>query len=64
MNSLTRVMITEITIAVFNSITIPKHILTKTMKPGSLVIVDSTELKVYGKDEWHLEKHDVPVRHT
>ena len=28
------------------------------------MIVDSTELKVYGKDEWHQEKHDVPARRT
>lgn len=28
------------------------------------VIVDSTGLKVYGKDEWHQEKHDVPARRT
>ena len=34
------------------------------MEPGSLVIVDSTGLKVYGKDEWHQEKHDVPARRT
>ncbi len=34
------------------------------MKPGSVVIVDSTRLKVYGKDEWHQEKHAVPARLT
>ena len=34
------------------------------MEPGNLVIVDSTGLKVYGKDEWHQEKHDVPARRT
>ena len=34
------------------------------MEPGSLVIVDSTGLKVYGKDEWHQEKHSVPARRT
>jgi hypothetical protein len=28
------------------------------------IIVDSTGLKVYGKDEWHQEKHDVPARRT
>ena len=28
------------------------------------MIVDSTGLKVYGKDEWHQEKHDVPARRT
>jgi transposase len=34
------------------------------MKPGSHVIVDSTGLKVYGKDEWHQEKHGVSARRT
>jgi hypothetical protein len=29
-----------------------------------LVIVDSTGLKVYGKGEWHQEKHGVPARRT
>ena len=28
-------------------------------KTGSHIIVDSTGLKVYGKDEWHIEKHNV-----
>src|SRR5258708_12735118 len=40
------------------------HVLSQAMEPGSLVIVDSTGLKVYGKDEWHQEKHDVPARRT
>src|SRR5665648_158246 len=34
------------------------------MEPGSPVIVDSNGLKVYGKDEWHQEKHDVAARRT
>ena len=34
------------------------------MKPGSLVIVDAIGLKVYGKDEWPQEKHDVAARRT
>src|ERR1017187_9990348 len=34
------------------------------MEPGSVVIVDSTGLKVYGKDEWHQEKHGVTARRT
>jgi Transposase DDE domain len=60
MNSLARVMKAEITIPNFSSIskrsiTLPKHILTKVMESGSLVIVDCTGLKVYGKDEWHHE---------
>lgn len=28
------------------------------------MVVDSTGLKVYGKDEWHQEKYDVPARRT
>jgi hypothetical protein len=69
MNSLARVMKAEITIPDFSSISkrsiaLPKHILTKAIEPGSLVIVDSTGPKVYGKDEWHQEKHDVPARRT
>jgi hypothetical protein len=32
------------------------------MEPGSLVILDATGLKVYGKDEWHQEKRDVAAR--
>ena len=34
-----------------SSIALPRYILTKAMEPGSLVIVDSTGLKVYGKYE-------------
>lgn len=41
-----------------------RHKLTKDLAPGSIVIVDSTGLKVYGKDEWHQEKHDVAARRT
>ena len=62
MNSLARVMKADITIPDFSSIskrsiTLPRHILTEAREPGSIVIVDSTGLKVYGKDEWHQEKH-------
>jgi len=69
MNSLARIMKAEITIPDFSSISkrciaLPRHILTKAMEPGSIVIVDSTGLKVYGKDEWHQEKHAVPARRT
>jgi hypothetical protein len=69
MNSLARVMKADIAIPDFSSISkrsiaIPKHILTKAKSPGSIVIVDSTGLKVYGKDEWHQEKHNVPARRT
>ncbi len=69
MNSLARIMKVDITIPDFSSISkrsiaLPRHILTKATKPGSLVIVDSTGLKVYGKDEWYQEKHDVPARRT
>jgi hypothetical protein len=69
MNSLARVMKADITIPDFSSIskrsiTLPRHILTKAKELGSIVIVDSPGLKVYGKDEWHQEKHAVPARRT
>jgi hypothetical protein len=69
MTSLARVMKADIAIPDFSSISrrcieLPKHLLTKAMEPGSVVIVDSTGLKVYGKDEWHQEKHDVAARRT
>ena len=58
MNSLTRLMSAAIRIPDFSSISrrsieLPRHTLSKALQPGSLVIVDSTGLKVYGKDEWH-----------
>ena len=69
MTSLARVMKAAIAIPDFSSISrrsvdLPRHVLDLAMKPGSIVIVDSTGLKVYGKDEWHQEKHDVPARRT
>jgi hypothetical protein len=69
MNSLTRLMGAAICIPDFSSISrrsieLPRHVLSKALQPGSLVIVDSTGLKVYGKDEWHQEKHGVPARRT
>ena len=38
--------------------------LVDTIKPGSHFIVDSTGLKVYGRDEWHQEKHNVKGNRT
>ncbi|MGV0982864.1 MAG: IS5 family transposase [Polynucleobacter sp.] len=69
MNSLVTVMNVDITIPDFSniskrSITLPKLFITKAKEAGSVVIVDSTGLKVYGKDEWHQEKHDVAARRT
>ncbi len=69
MISLARVLKANITIPDFSSISkrsvaLPRHALTKALEPGSFVIVDSTGLKIYGKDEWHQEKHDVPARRT
>ena len=69
MNSLARVMEADITIPDFSSISkrsiaLPRHLLSKAVEQGSIVIVDSTGLKVYGKDEWHQEKHDVAARRT
>jgi len=61
MNSLARVMEADISIPDFSciskrSIGLPRHALSKALEPGSLVIVDSTGLKVYGKDEWCASK--------
>jgi hypothetical protein len=69
MSSLALILKADITIPDFSSISrrsieLPRHVLSKAMKPGSLVIVDSTGLKVYGKDEWHQDKHDVAARRT
>src|ERR1700694_2215943 len=69
MNSLSRLMKSTIRIPDYSSISkrsisLPRHVLSQAIEPGSLVIVDSTGLKVYGKDEWHQEKHDVPARRT
>src|SRR6202022_3639541 len=69
MNSLSRLMKSTISIPDYSSISkrsisLPRHVLSQAMKPGSLVIFDATGLKVYGKDEWHQEKHDVAARRT
>ena len=69
MTSIARIMGAAIAIPDFSSISkravdLPAILLTSAMKPGSVVIVDSTGLKVYGKDEWHQEKHAVPARRT
>jgi hypothetical protein len=69
MNSLARALNIKISIPDFSciskrSIGLPRHALSKAVDPGSLVIVDSTGLKVYGKNEWHQEKHDVAARRT
>jgi len=69
MNSVARMMGADISIPDFSSISkrsieLPRHVLSKASQPGALVIVDSTGLKVYGKDEWHQEKHAAPARRT
>jgi hypothetical protein len=69
MTSIARVMGAAISIPDFNcipkrTVELPAIFLTKAMKPGSVLIVDSTGMKVYGKDEWHQEKHAVPARRT
>jgi hypothetical protein len=69
MNSIARLMSAAITIADFSSISkrsieLPRHVLSKALEPGSFVIVDSTGLKVYAKDEWHQEKHGIAARRT
>src|SRR5664280_2981342 len=53
MKSPARIMKAEITIPDFSSIS-----------KRCIVIVDSTGLKVYGKNEWHQEKHNVSARRT
>jgi hypothetical protein len=69
MNSLARGMGLDISIPDYSSmsrrsISLPRHVLSKALEPVSLVIVDPTGLKVYGKDEWHQEKHNVSARRT
>ncbi|WP_347988512.1 IS5 family transposase [Methylomonas sp. AM2-LC] len=69
MNSLITALDIDITIPDFSnlskrSVALPRHKLTQELAPGSIVIVDSTGLKVYGKDEWHQEKHEVAARRT
>jgi hypothetical protein len=69
MTSIARIMHAAIAIPDFSCISkrtvkLPVILLTKAMEPGSVVIVDSTGLKVYGKDEWHQEKHAAPARRT
>jgi hypothetical protein len=56
MTLLARIMKAEITIPNFSSISkrciaLPRYLLSKAVELGSIVIVDSTWLKVYGKDE-------------
>ena len=46
------------------SINLELSALAQTLKPGSHIIIDSTGLKVYGKDEWHQDKHGVNARRT
>jgi hypothetical protein len=69
MKSLTRIMKANIIIPDFNSIskrriTLSGHLPAKAVEPGSLFIIDSNWLKVYGKDEWHHKKHNVSARRT
>ncbi len=68
-NALVKALGIAISVPDFSSLSkrsagLPRHKLTKGLEPGSVVIVDSTGLKVYGKDEWHQEKHDVAARRT
>ncbi len=69
MTSIARVMEANISIPGYSciskrSVDLSPELLSKAMEPGNLAIVDSTGLKVYGKDEWHQEKHTVPARRT
>jgi hypothetical protein len=47
MNSHTRLMKSTISIPDYSSISISRHVLSRALEPGSLVIGDSTVLKVY-----------------
>jgi hypothetical protein len=67
MNSVVRMLKLEIDIPDYTCISkrsddLSPALLDKAHQPGSLVIVDSTGLKVYGRDEWHQEKHAVAAR--
>jgi len=69
LNSLATLMDLEIPIPDYTTISkrsddLTLQKLTDSIQPGSHVIVDSTGLKVYGRDEWHQEKHNVLGRRT
>jgi transposase len=69
LKSIVSLMDVEIGVPDFSSISkrsgpLKRLKLNKEMKPGIHVIVDSTGLKVYGKDEWHQEKHKVKAKRT
>lgn len=69
LNSIAALMNVDIGIPDFSNIakrsgSLPRLILNKALKPDSQVIVDSTGLKVYGKDEWHQEKYKISARRT
>ncbi len=38
--------------------------LAQTLKPAGQIIIDSTGLKVYGKDEWLQDKHGINAHRT
>lgn len=46
------------------SVSLELERLVDTIEPGSHVIIDSTGLKVYDKDEWHQEKHGMKARRS
>jgi hypothetical protein len=67
--SLVRLMALKLDITDFStlskrSINLKLSNLAQTLTPGSHVIVDSTGLKVYGKSEWHQEKHAAKAKRT
>lgn len=69
MNSLITALTINITISDFSSlpkrsINLSRYPLDKELSAGRIVTVDVTGLKVYGKDEWHQEKHNILVRRT
>ena len=69
MNSLKRLMNLDISIPNFSTFSkrakdLEMEKLIDSVAPGSYVILDVTGLKVYGKDEWHTEKHKVKAHRT
>ena len=46
------------------SISLTMEKLIETITPGSYFIIDSTGLKIFGKDEWHQVKHGVKAKRS
>ena len=69
LTSLVRLMDVDITVPDYSclskrSIDLRLQRLASTVKAGSHILVDSTGLKVYGKNEWNQEKYDIIPQRT